>query len=133
MKKLTFEDIDKAVDMFPNRSIRFNLRGTQTLRDLKLRQYLAYHYTDNSLTDIAWYYGKRKSHGTVLHSHKSISNLIDTDKEFKSLVTNIVNSLRYSCESMTSKQLEDFCSNGNNYDLYRNQFNEHKYFYKKYK
>jgi len=50
--------------------------------------YFSKSLTNNSLSAIGSKIGK-KDHATVLHACKTISNLIETDKEFKSQIREI--------------------------------------------
>ena len=44
--------------------------------------YIAYHRSKRSTKDIGFYFG-RKNHSTVIHSTRTIKNLLDTNREFR--------------------------------------------------
>ncbi len=79
------------------------------------------HYFGKECSDqqpevIALQYGN-KDRCTVLHSHKTISNLYDTDRDIR----NRIDAIWYDMINFmpTEHELIKFCSNGSNYDIHR--------------
>ena len=58
-------------------------RKREIVQARQIAMYLAKNYTKNSLQNIGQQIGKR-DHATVLHACKTVNNLMDTDKSFKS-------------------------------------------------
>mgnify|MGYP003558167757 CR=1 FL=1 len=54
----------------------------------QLAMYFSKKYTESSLAVIGKQCGN-KDHSTVIHSNNTIENLLDTNKQFKALVSDI--------------------------------------------
>ena len=72
----------------PINSINLKSRITEVVETRQLCHYFAKKYELGSLSEIGYNLGK-KSHSTVLHSIKTISNLLECDKRIYSLVNRI--------------------------------------------
>ncbi|MDL2239047.1 chromosomal replication initiator protein DnaA [Bacteroidales bacterium OttesenSCG-928-K03] len=68
-------------------------RRREIVQARQLIMFLAKKYTKNSLTSIGQQCGN-KDHATVLHACKTITNLLDTDKQFKNHTENIERKIR---------------------------------------
>ena len=90
-KEITIEQIIKVVCEYANIDIdRFNSseRTREIAQARQIAMYLSKQHTKAPLTTIGASIGGR-NHATVLHSCKAVSNLIETDKQFKRQVEEI--------------------------------------------
>lgn len=67
-------------------------RSREIVQPRQVIMYLAKMMTRKSLIDIGRYFGGF-DHTTVLHAAKAVKDLLDTDEEYKSMVTRIAKSL----------------------------------------
>ena len=90
-KEVTIEHIIEVVCDYMSID-KERLNSSERTREVaiarQLAMYLAKQYTKSPLTAIGMAIGGR-NHATVLHSCKTISNLIDTDKTFRTQVEEI--------------------------------------------
>ena len=87
-KEISIDYIQKVIcDHFelPVDKIHSNTRRREIVIARQLAMFFAKKHTKNSLASIGAQCGKR-DHATVLHACKTIQNLIETDKAFKSVV-----------------------------------------------
>lgn len=87
-KEISIDYIQKVIcDHFelPVEKIHSNTRRREIVIARQLAMFFAKKHTKNSLASIGAQCGKR-DHATVLHACKTIQNLIETDKSFKSMV-----------------------------------------------
>lgn len=87
-KEISIDYIQKVIcDHFelPVEKIHSNTRRREIVIARQLAMFFAKKHTKNSLASIGAQCGKR-DHATVLHACKTVQNLIETDKSFKSLV-----------------------------------------------
>lgn len=90
-KEITIDHIVKVVCEYLNLdSVRFNSqeRTREIAQARQIAMYLSKQHTKAPLTTIGSAVGGR-NHATVLHSCKAVSNLIETDKAFRSQVEEI--------------------------------------------
>ena len=95
-KTLTIEEIIKKVSDYYGvepESINTRSRKREVVLVRQVAMYFAKKYLDLSTAKIGLYVGNR-DHATVLHACKTISNLADTDKQFRSELNEIENSLQ---------------------------------------
>lgn len=69
-------------------------RKREIVQARQIAMYLAKNYTKNSLQNIGQQIGKR-DHATVLHACKTVNNLMDTDKSFKSSLKELELKLKF--------------------------------------
>ena len=62
--------------------IQKETRKRELVEVRQLCQYIAKKHTPYSLADIAWFIGDQ-NHATVLHAIKTITNLLDTNSDFR--------------------------------------------------
>ena len=93
---ITIDDIIKKVSDFygiePN-SINTRSRKREVVQVRQVAMFLAKKYLDMSTSKIGQYIGNR-DHATVLHACKTITNLAETDKQFRSELSQIEISLQ---------------------------------------
>ncbi|MBR5456419.1 MAG: chromosomal replication initiator protein DnaA [Bacteroidaceae bacterium] len=97
-KTLTIEEIvKKAADYYgvEPESINTRSRKREIVLVRQIAMYFAKKYLDLSTAKIGLYVGNR-DHATVLHACKTIANLADTDKQFRTELSEIENSLQYT-------------------------------------
>lgn len=90
-KEITIDYIQKVVcDHYglPIDQIHAKTRKREIVQARQVAMYFAKKHTKSSLATIGQQCGN-KDHATVLHACKTISNLIDTDKEFKASLNRI--------------------------------------------
>ena len=95
-KALTIEEIVKKVSDYYGvepESINTRSRKREVVLVRQVAMYFAKKYLDLSTAKIGLYIGKR-DHATVLHACKTIANLADTDKQFRTELGEIENSLQ---------------------------------------
>ncbi|MDE6493737.1 MAG: chromosomal replication initiator protein DnaA [Bacteroidales bacterium] len=88
VKEISIDYIQKVIcDHFelPVEKIHSNTRRREIVIARQLAMFFAKKHTKASLASIGTQCGKR-DHATVLHACKTINNLIETDKSFKSMV-----------------------------------------------
>lgn len=93
---ITIDEIIKKVSDFygvePN-SINTRSRKREVVQVRQVAMFLAKKYLDMSTSKIGQYIGKR-DHATVLHACKTITNLAETDKQFRNELNQIEISLQ---------------------------------------
>ena len=88
VKEISIDYIQKVIcDHFDLQveKIHSNTRRREIVIARQLAMFFAKKHTKASLASIGTQCGKR-DHATVLHACKTINNLIETDKSFKSMV-----------------------------------------------
>ncbi|MDP2338048.1 MAG: helix-turn-helix domain-containing protein [Bacteroidota bacterium] len=82
--KYTLKDIEKQIiehlGITPEQ-IRIKTRKRETVLARQMAHFKSVRFTWHTLSAIGSYFGE-KDHATVLHSVRSINNLLDTDYEF---------------------------------------------------
>lgn len=95
-RPITIDEIIKKVSDFygvePN-SINTRSRKREVVQVRQVAMFLAKKYLDMSTSKIGQYIGKR-DHATVLHACKTITNLAETDKQFRNELNQIEISLQ---------------------------------------
>ncbi|MBE6293214.1 MAG: chromosomal replication initiator protein DnaA [Bacteroidaceae bacterium] len=95
-RPITIDEIIKKVSDFygvePN-SINTRSRKREVVQVRQVAMFLAKKYLDMSTSKIGQYIGNR-DHATVLHACKTITNLAETDKQFRSELNQIEISLQ---------------------------------------
>ncbi len=97
-KGISVQNIAKLVAdhlQVPIEKLSTNTRKRPVVVARQLSMYLAKHYTSSSLKSIGANFGG-KDHSTVLYSINTIKNLIDTDTEFKGLVSELEKKVEFS-------------------------------------
>ena len=97
-KGISVQNIAKLVaDHFevPIEKLSSNTRKRPIVIARQLSMYLAKHYTSSSLKSIGANFGG-KDHSTVIYSINTIKNLIDTDHDFKDLVSELEKKVEFS-------------------------------------
>ncbi|MBP7497762.1 MAG: chromosomal replication initiator protein DnaA, partial [Bacteroidales bacterium] len=90
-KEISIDFIQKIICEFFNitiDNISSKSRKREVVQARQLAMYFSKKLTKSSLTNIGLHCGN-KDHATVLHSCRAVSNLIETNKQFKSFVTEI--------------------------------------------
>ncbi len=93
---ITIDEILKKVSDFYGvevESVNTRSRKREVVQVRQVAMYLAKKYLDMSTAKIGLYIGKR-DHATVLHACKTITNLAETDKQFRSELNKIEISLQ---------------------------------------
>ena len=91
MNNLNLTDIETVVCSYFNVTkeyIQRKKRDREIVQARQIAHYIAKEYTKSSLKIIGQYFGK-KNHATVLHSCKVITDLIYTDKEIRTFISEI--------------------------------------------
>nr|WP_317631333.1 chromosomal replication initiator protein DnaA [uncultured Flavobacterium sp.] len=91
-KEISIDSIQHAVSDYFKIDIdvlRSKSRKREIAQARQLAMFFAKRYTKNSLASIGAQIGNR-DHATVLHACKTIDNLIETDKQFKKYVDDII-------------------------------------------
>jgi chromosomal replication initiator protein len=94
-KSITIDDIIKTVSDYYGvepEAINTKSRKREVVLVRQVAMFLAKKYLDLSTSKIGLYIGNR-DHATVLHACKTITNLADTDKQFRIELEEIDNSL----------------------------------------
>lgn len=95
-KEISIDFIQKLVcDFFniPNEVINSKTRKREIVQARQLAMYFAKKHTKASLATIGLHCGN-KDHATVLHACRTVNNLIETDKQFRSYVEELNNKLK---------------------------------------
>jgi len=95
-KEVTIDQITKVVcDYFalPLETLQTTSRKREIVLARHISMYFAKQLTKASLSTIGTQIGD-KDHATVLHAYKTVKNLLETDKKFKSYVDDIAQKLR---------------------------------------
>ncbi len=74
--------------------IKSKARSREIVVARQIAMYLAREFTDASLSRIGAEIGGR-DHSTVLYAHKTVQNLMETDKNFRQRVESIISRLKY--------------------------------------
>jgi chromosomal replication initiator protein len=94
-KSISIDDIIKTVSSYYGvevSAINTRSRKREVVLVRQVAMYLAKKHLDMSTSKIGKYIGDR-DHATVLHACKTISNLAETDKQFRTELEEIDNSL----------------------------------------
>jgi chromosomal replication initiator protein len=95
-KQLTIPTIKKLVSAELKISIE-DMEGKSRKREIvqarQIAMHLANHYTTCSLKTVGSYFGNR-DHSTVIHSCRTVEDIIATDKRFKSMVDMLHNKIK---------------------------------------
>jgi chromosomal replication initiator protein len=97
VREITIDYITKTVcDYFnlPVDSLGIKTRKRETVQARQIAMYFSKSMTKSSLAAIGSQIGG-KDHATVLHACRTVSNLKDTDKNFKVYIEEIENRLKY--------------------------------------
>ena len=95
-RTVTIEEIIKKVSDYygvETEAINTRSRKREVVLVRQVAMFLAKKYLDLSTSKIGQYVGNR-DHATVLHACKTVTNLADTDKQFRSELKDIENSLQ---------------------------------------
>ena len=90
IQKLVCEYFDVAVDL-----VKSPTRKREVVQARQICMYLSKSLTKSSLKSIGAFYGGR-DHSTVIYACQTVEDLIDTDKKFKTYVTDIQKKLKMS-------------------------------------
>jgi len=96
-KEISIDFIQKLVcDFFniPVEVINSKTRKREIVQARQLAMYFAKKHTKASLATIGLHCGN-KDHATVLHACRTVNNLIETDKQFRSYVEELDNKLKF--------------------------------------
>ncbi len=96
-REVSIDFIQKIVcDYFgmPVDQINAKTRKREIVQARQLAMYFSKKHTKSSLATIGLHCGN-KDHATVLHACKTVSNLMDTDKQFRSYVSEIEKKIHY--------------------------------------
>jgi chromosomal replication initiator protein len=94
-EEITFERLERTVSQYtgvPVKAIYGNTRKREVVQARQLVHSFAKKHFKMSLENIGFKAG-RKDHATVLHSCKTVDNLVDTDKKFRKLYKDIEGAL----------------------------------------
>lgn len=97
-KEISIESIKQLVAKFmeiPVEKIQSKTRLREVVMARQLSMYLAKNYTNSSLKNIGESFGGR-DHSTVIHSLKTVQDMIDTDLVFKDKVSALVKKVQSS-------------------------------------
>ena len=89
IQKVVCDYFELSMDVLHSKS-----RKREIVQARQIAMYLAKNYTKNSLQNIGLQIGKR-DHATVLHACKTVNNLMDTDKSFKSSLKELELKLKF--------------------------------------
>jgi chromosomal replication initiator protein len=95
-REISIDFIQKLVcDFFniPAEVINSKTRKREIVQARQLAMYFAKKHTKASLATIGLHCGN-KDHATVLHACRTVNNLIETDKQFRSYVEELDNKLK---------------------------------------
>ena len=95
-KTITIDDIIKTVSEYYGievNALNTRSRKREVVLVRQVAMYLAKKHLDISTSKIGLHIGNR-DHATVLHACKTITNLADTDKQFRTELSEIENSLQ---------------------------------------
>lgn len=87
-REITIETVQKAVGEFFNLNVdtlKASSRKREVVQARQLAMFFAKELTNQSLKTIGLHFGGR-DHSTVIHSLQTVSNLMETDKEFQKQV-----------------------------------------------
>lgn len=96
-KDLSISEIQKTVSEYfkiEQKVLKAKTRKREIVQARQISMYLAKNYTNASLSTIGAETGNR-DHSTVLHSCKTVKNLIETNLDFKNYVDDIEKQLKY--------------------------------------
>jgi len=79
----------------PVEMLKSQTRKREIVQARQISMYLAKAHTKSSLKSIGTFFGGR-DHSTVIYACQTVEDLIDTDKKFKSYVTDIQKKLKMS-------------------------------------
>lgn len=114
-KKEIISIISARVEI-PPETIKSLTRKREIVVARQICMYMAKNYRTDSLATIGEFYGK-KDHATVLHSCKTINNLIDTDKGFRRFIKEMEEDV---CEKINNKNVDEetyICGECNSRDV----------------
>ncbi len=97
-KEISIEYIQKLVCEYfevPIEMVKSKTRKREIVQARQISMYLAKSHTKTSLKSIGVFFGGR-DHSTVIYACQTVEDLIETDKKFKSYVTDIQKKLKMS-------------------------------------
>jgi chromosomal replication initiator protein len=90
-KEISIDYIQKVISDYFNIPVEMIVSKTRKREIVQARQlamFFSKKYTKSSLATIGLHCGN-KDHATVLHACKTVSNLVDTDKQFSNYVSEL--------------------------------------------
>lgn len=106
---ITIDYIQKIVaDYFnmPVESLQLKTRKREIVQARQIAMYFSKDLTEASLASIGAQIGQ-KNHATVLHAHKTVNNLYDTDKKFRTDIDEIEKRIKEGCGDNTAKKTKE--------------------------
>lgn len=97
-KEISIESIQKLVCEYfelPQEMLKSKSRKRELVQARQISMYLAKSHTKSSLKSIGQYFGGR-DHSTVIYACQTVDDLIETDKKFRSYVSDIQKKLKMS-------------------------------------
>jgi chromosomal replication initiator protein len=88
IQKLVCEYFEVPVDM-----VKSKVRKREIVQARQISMYLAKAHTKSSLKSIGAFFGGR-DHSTVIYACQTVEDLIETDKKFKTYVSDIMKKLK---------------------------------------
>jgi len=88
IQKLVCEYFEVPVDM-----VKSKVRKREIVQARQISMYLAKSHTKSSLKSIGAFFGGR-DHSTVIYACQTVEDLIETDKKFKTYVSDIMKKLK---------------------------------------
>jgi len=95
-KEVSIERIQKLVCEYfevPVEMVKSKIRKREIVQARQISMYLAKSYTNSSLKSIGHFFGGR-DHSTVIYACQTVEDLIETDKQFKAYVQDILKKLK---------------------------------------
>jgi regulator of replication initiation timing len=102
---IVIEEILQIIEDYfnlPAGSIQLNTRKREIVQARQIAMFFSKSLTKHSLTSIGTQIGQ-KDHATVLHACKTVNNLIDTDKQFKTDAEEIEKRLNIEIEAIKKR------------------------------
>ncbi|MFP4365488.1 MAG: helix-turn-helix domain-containing protein [Bacteroidales bacterium] len=119
MSKLTLNQVKEVCAWHLDLSrLQEKTRKREVVKSRQILHYFAKEFTKASPAAIGHEFG-RKDRTTVLHSHKAVCNMIDTDRNDRALVAEIHRNLIDYAEFVDENAVIEFCLNASNYDIQR--------------
>jgi len=73
--------------------VKSKIRKREIVQARQISMYLAKSYTNSSLKSIGHFFGGR-DHSTVIYACRTVEDLIETDKQFKAYMQDILKKLK---------------------------------------
>ena len=111
-REISIDYIQKVVcDYFniPIEMIHSKTRKREIVQARQLSMYFSKKHTKASLASIGLHCGN-KDHATVLHACRTVNNLVETDKQFRSLLKNWTNESNYKSLATTCMKILFVCT-----------------------